>query len=556
MRFIPIYGRQAFKVDGKFKFWGGVELEAVGGGPGSDGNANGRSAQTRHHHPLQGARAGFVVRRQRREGGAHRGHDGVRTSCEIVVLACGGFEANADMRTRYLGPGWDLAKVRGSRFNTGDGIRMALDDRRSAVRQLVGLPRVQWDMNAPEFGDLAVGDQFQKHSYPFGILINAHGQALCRRGRRFPQLHLCEVRRAWCWSSRQVRLADFRPEGRSPATRRIPDQAGHQGVGEHARGVRATSSMASNRGRIPRDCSGMQRSRAASTCRLIRTSRMAGVHRVCRQQNQLGEHHRPRRPLRVMPSTCGVTFTFGGCASTTSAGDRHRLPARSLASMPQASWLVASSISIIRAAPGSCPALYLVRSPAHQPGARRHKLKYTRDQVRAQPSGSLPSMFATSSNAIVFAKYRCHAQTLISHLKSMPLKKSSPARWSNLTSQTGKAQTPGLKSVACVSRLQATISGHVPKLVSILLLTRGTASAGGPTHLAKAPRRDRVARCYAVWEMRRLRLHQRVFILSNLVTIQVKEREQWTISSIVIRRSSAGQSSLGRTVRVSLFTSA
>ena len=30
-------------------------------------------------------------------------------------------------RTRYLGPGWDLAKVRGTRFNTGDGIRMALD---------------------------------------------------------------------------------------------------------------------------------------------------------------------------------------------------------------------------------------------------------------------------------------------------------------------------------------------------------------------------------------------------------------------------------------------
>ena len=40
---------------------------------------------------------------------------------------CGGFEANAEWRTRYLGPGWDLAKVRGTRFNTGDGIRMALD---------------------------------------------------------------------------------------------------------------------------------------------------------------------------------------------------------------------------------------------------------------------------------------------------------------------------------------------------------------------------------------------------------------------------------------------
>jgi tricarballylate dehydrogenase len=34
VRFIPIYGRQAFKIDGKFKFWGGLTIESVGGGPG------------------------------------------------------------------------------------------------------------------------------------------------------------------------------------------------------------------------------------------------------------------------------------------------------------------------------------------------------------------------------------------------------------------------------------------------------------------------------------------------------------------------------------------
>src|SRR6201986_2871120 len=34
VRLIPIYGRQAFKVDGKFKFWGGMTLETWGGGPG------------------------------------------------------------------------------------------------------------------------------------------------------------------------------------------------------------------------------------------------------------------------------------------------------------------------------------------------------------------------------------------------------------------------------------------------------------------------------------------------------------------------------------------
>ena len=35
-----------------------------------------------------------------------------------VVLAAGGFESNPQLRAAYLGPNWDLAKVRGSRYNT------------------------------------------------------------------------------------------------------------------------------------------------------------------------------------------------------------------------------------------------------------------------------------------------------------------------------------------------------------------------------------------------------------------------------------------------------
>ena len=34
IRFIPIYGRHAYKIDGKFKFWGGLTVESWGGGPG------------------------------------------------------------------------------------------------------------------------------------------------------------------------------------------------------------------------------------------------------------------------------------------------------------------------------------------------------------------------------------------------------------------------------------------------------------------------------------------------------------------------------------------
>jgi tricarballylate dehydrogenase len=40
-------------------------------------------------------------------------------------------------------------------------------------------------MNSPEFGNLAVGDGFQKHSYPLGIMVNANGQRFVDEGADF-----------------------------------------------------------------------------------------------------------------------------------------------------------------------------------------------------------------------------------------------------------------------------------------------------------------------------------------------------------------------------------
>ena len=34
VRFLPLYGRQSYEVDGKVRFWGGLTVEAWGGGPG------------------------------------------------------------------------------------------------------------------------------------------------------------------------------------------------------------------------------------------------------------------------------------------------------------------------------------------------------------------------------------------------------------------------------------------------------------------------------------------------------------------------------------------
>ena len=167
VRFLPIYGKQAFKIDGRFKFWGGLVLSAWGGGPGLV-DALHDSGAREGVEVLYGARATALLHDDDGVKGVRVRQD--RRSFEVraraVVLAAGGFEANPEMRTRYLGPGWDVAKVRGTRFNTGDGIRMALDIGARAYGNWSGCHAVGWDFNAPEFGDLAVGDNFQKHSYP------------------------------------------------------------------------------------------------------------------------------------------------------------------------------------------------------------------------------------------------------------------------------------------------------------------------------------------------------------------------------------------------------
>ena len=236
VRFAPIWGRQAFKVDGRFKFWGGLTIESHGGGPGLVAVAHGGRQEERHHRALRRQGRGPRHRRRRRAGrarAARRASTG-SVATRNVVLAAGGFQANAEWRTRYMGPGWELAKVRGTRFNTGDGIKMALDANAMPTGNWSGGHAVAWDRNAPEFGDLSVGDNFQKHNYPFSHHDQRQRRALRRRGRRFPQLHLRQVRPRDPDAAGAILLAGVRQEGAAPPARRIPHQAHHQGVGQHA----------------------------------------------------------------------------------------------------------------------------------------------------------------------------------------------------------------------------------------------------------------------------------------------------------------------------------
>ncbi|MCB4457352.1 FAD-dependent tricarballylate dehydrogenase TcuA [Leisingera sp. McT4-56] len=186
IRFMPIYGRQAFKVDGRFKFWGGLTLEAWGGGPGlvdaHTGIAKEAGVEIRYEtRAVEILTDGYAVTGVKVR---HRGE--LRDlRARSVVIASGGFQASPEMRTRYLGPGWEMARVRGSRFNTGEGIKMAMAAGASTYGNWSGCHAVGWDYNAPEFGDLDVGDGFQKHSYPWGVMVNAMGRRFVDEGADF-----------------------------------------------------------------------------------------------------------------------------------------------------------------------------------------------------------------------------------------------------------------------------------------------------------------------------------------------------------------------------------
>jgi tricarballylate dehydrogenase len=171
-------------VGGKHRFWGGLNVEAVGGGPGlvqmllERAEAAGIEVRYAHAaHRLLQDQAGRVI------GVQVRTPAGLRDlPARAVVLASGGFEANPEWRTRYLGPDWDLAKVRGTRHNTGEGIRMALEIGAQAYGHWSSCHAVAWDAGAPPFGDRRVGDMFQKHSYPLGLIVNVHGERFVDEG--------------------------------------------------------------------------------------------------------------------------------------------------------------------------------------------------------------------------------------------------------------------------------------------------------------------------------------------------------------------------------------
>lgn len=183
VRFMPNIGRQAYKKEGRFKFWGGAPLAASGGGPGLV-QALYTAAEKKGIQVIYDAWVQDLIHDVDGVSGVVVCSAGemLNIRAHSVVLACGGFEANSEWRTRYLGKGWDLAKVRGTRYNTGDGLAMALKIHAQPAGNWSGCHAVGWERYATDFGDLNITPHFQRHSYTFSIMVNGQGNRFLDEG--------------------------------------------------------------------------------------------------------------------------------------------------------------------------------------------------------------------------------------------------------------------------------------------------------------------------------------------------------------------------------------
>jgi tricarballylate dehydrogenase len=176
---------------------------------------------------------------------------------------------------------------------------------------------VGWDRNAPEFGDLAVGDQFQKHSYPFGIMVNALGERFVDEGADFRNYTYAKYGReilaqpgqfAWQVFDAKV-LHLLRDEYRIRQVTKV-----------------TADSLEALAGRLDGvDPEGFLRTVAAFNAAVrdevafdpnVKDDRAAEVAPV-RKSNWANALDTP--PFEAYAVTCGITFTFGGLRIDTEA---------------------------------------------------------------------------------------------------------------------------------------------------------------------------------------------------------------------------------------------
>jgi tricarballylate dehydrogenase len=312
VRFMPLYLWQQRYPDGRVRFTGGSAVETYDGGEGLS-NALFAAANKAGISIAYATRATALIEHGGRITGvtAKRGRETLAITGRAVVLATGGFEANPEWRARYLGPGFELAKVRGSRFNTGGGLQMAIAAGAQPFGHWSGCHSASWDLNAPDVNELAYGTVFKRDDYMFGIMVNLLGQRFVDEGADVRALTYARLGRvvlaqpaqmAWqIYDAKTTPLLHEEYRHRRSARLRagtLEELAGKMEGIDKAAFLR-TGAEFNNAVRrdIPFDSSGAKHGRSTQGLAIPKSNWADTVDTP---------------PFEAYGVTCGVTFTFGG----------------------------------------------------------------------------------------------------------------------------------------------------------------------------------------------------------------------------------------------------
>lgn len=181
------YENQSFEKEGKHHFWGGLPVKTLNKGVGLVKLLNDRANELGIDIWYESQAVKLITENEELTAViVQQGEQSVTVKTSSVILACGGFEANKQMRTQYIGTEWGSAIVRGTEFNTGEGLSMALDIGAQRYGDWSGCHSIGTDLNAPKVGDFnKPGDIYKKSSFPIGILMNKNGERFVDEGADF-----------------------------------------------------------------------------------------------------------------------------------------------------------------------------------------------------------------------------------------------------------------------------------------------------------------------------------------------------------------------------------
>jgi tricarballylate dehydrogenase len=224
-----------------------------------------------------------------------------------VVLAAGGFEANPEMRARYLGTGWDLVKVRGSRYNSGEVLNFVLAFGAQPVGHWSGCHAVLVDAQAP---DVECAYE-HRYSYPYGIMVDINGKRFVDEGEDFFSYTYAkcgrEVLRLPWRTAYQIFDSKTRPLLRSEYNRGFYASADNiEALAKKLPGLNWENVVSTvNEFNAAVDDAPFDPSKHDGKC----------THGIVPVKSNWAQRL-DTPPFYAFPVTCGITFTFGGVGIT------------------------------------------------------------------------------------------------------------------------------------------------------------------------------------------------------------------------------------------------